>query len=468
LVVVAILPLVVGAISIALITVLKQQNAVSSEVSNSGDTSVLASTFVKDVQSAQQLTTNLSPSTPAACGTSSPILSLQWPVSSAIAVVSYAVQPRGSSSSLFRYYCTYTSGLNTLVSTTVVAHSVQTSPPLTAGVMGATCTQFGCTANGEPAAAAAGWTSAVGVSAVTLNVLAPQQVTGGTTTYNYSLTGVPRVSNNVSRGGTTPGHSPLVALGTGSPGISCTGHDSLTVNGTAAVNSTGTPAVQTNGTASVSATSIYTDTPSPSGAFSGSNITPPAPTQTGVSTPDPFAGLPPPITEPVPGTVTAGTTYGGFKVFGDSNVVADGPGIYLNPVSLTSAATIPSGIYIFQNGFASSGSGAISSVSGGVFFYIYRGAVSITGLGGTDLQPLASPPSPAQNLTIWMDASDTSGMTLGGNGAATVIGGTIYAPTVSAGVGGNGTIDVGSLVVGSMSCNGGGNAGQIIVNYGGS
>ena len=52
LVVVAIMPLIVGAISVALLSVISQQNTVSSKVSDSGDATVVSSNFVQDVQSA--------------------------------------------------------------------------------------------------------------------------------------------------------------------------------------------------------------------------------------------------------------------------------------------------------------------------------------------------------------------------------------------------------------------------------
>jgi hypothetical protein len=469
LIVVVVMPLVAGAIAIAMLSVLTEQNSVASRTSNSGDTSVLSATFVKDVQSAQQLTTNPSPSTPPACGTTSPLLSLQWPLSSTTAVVSYAVQPRGSGTSLLRYYCTDSSGSNTLVSTIVVAHSVQTSPPLTAAVTGATCTQWGCTAGGEPAAAAGGWTSAVGVSGVTFNVLAPEATASGTTNYAYTLTGVPRVSNNASRGATPPGHAPFLILGTASPAVSCVGKDSISVTGAAAMNSTGTD-IQTNGNASFSASSAYVGNPSGSGAFSGSNISPATPTQTGITTTDPYAGMPTPVVEPVPGTVTAGSTYDGLSVFSDSNLQADGPGIYLNAVSVNTAMTIRSGTYVFQNGLSLAGNGGLTGSGGNpvsVLFYIYRGAVSVNGSGTVTLTPLASTTAGNAGITMWMDQGDTSSLSMGGNGATTVISGTVYAPTAQAGVGGNGTLVLGSLVAASVSCNGGGNAGAIRINYGG-
>jgi hypothetical protein len=242
------------------------------------------------------------------------------------------------------------------------------------------------------------------------------------------------------------------------------------VAGTAAINSTGTD-VRTTGTASFSASSAYVGASSSSVAYSGSNITPASPTQTGVVTTDPYTGLPTPVTEPIPNTVTAGSTYNGLSVFADSNLQADGPGIYLNAVSINSAVTIRSGTYVFQNGLSLAGNGALTGSSGSpvsVLFYIYRGAVSLNGNGTILLSPLSSTTAGAAGLTIWMDQNDTSSLSLGGNGAATVISGTVYAPGAQAGVGGNGTLDLGSLVASSVSCNGGGNAGAIRINYGGS
>jgi prepilin-type N-terminal cleavage/methylation domain-containing protein len=451
LIVIVIIPLVVGAISVALTAVLKQQDAVTSKVSNSGDTSVLSAVFAKDVQSAQSLTTKASASSPSACTTNASILSLQWPSTSTV-VVSYAVVAQGSNYSLVRYYCE-----GAVTTTSVVAHNVQSG--LTAAVTGAFCNPFGCTENGEPAAAAAGWASAVGVSAVTLNVQAPEQTNTGISQYKYALIGVPRVSNNVSRGGSNGGHAPLLALGGGSPGITCTGGDSLTVNGTAAVNSTSTPAIRTTGTASFGASSIYTDTSTAQGVLSGSNITPSTPTQTGVNTVDPYAGLPLPVAEPLPMSPAP-------PVFTDGNLAADGPGIYLNAVSVNSAITIQPGIYIFQNGLGVSGNGAISGSSGApvsALFYIHSGSLSMSGNAALNLQPYSS--NPYTGLTIWQDASDSSAMTVLGNG--TSIGGTVYAPAASVGVGGNGNLNIGSLVADNVTCNGGGNAGGISITNGG-
>ena len=233
-------------------------------------------------------------------------------------------------------------------------------------------------------------------------------------------------------------------LGTANPAVSCTGHDSITVAGTAAINSTATD-VQTNGNASFSASSTYVGNSSASSAYSGGNISPSVPTQTGVTTADPYAGLPTPVVEPIPGTVTAGSAYSGLPVFGDSNLQTDGPGIYLNAVSVNSGMTIRSGTYIFQNGLSLAGNGSLAGSGGNpvpVLFYIYRGAVGVNGNGTIQLSPLPGATAGAAGLTIWMDQGDTSSLSLAGNGAATVISGTVYAPSAQAGVGGNWTLDL--------------------------
>jgi len=58
LVVVVIIPIVIGAISVALISVLSQQNTVQTKLSDSSDAQLVSATYVKDVQSATYITVN--------------------------------------------------------------------------------------------------------------------------------------------------------------------------------------------------------------------------------------------------------------------------------------------------------------------------------------------------------------------------------------------------------------------------
>jgi prepilin-type N-terminal cleavage/methylation domain-containing protein len=468
LVVISIIPLVMGAISVALIAVIQQQNTVSDKVSNSGDETVVSATYVKDVQSGQYITTSTNPASATypwnPCVTSSPIVSLVWPTTNTV-VVSYAAVRQANSSyySLYRYYCLQ--GASPTTQTSVVAHNVKVVP--TAVISGSSCQNLQCNPLGARDAAANGWTPTAGISSVVLTVQAPERTGGGTGTYQFRLTAVPRASTSASRGTSAGGHAPLLMLGTGSPDVTCTGHDSLAVNGIASVDSSTNPAIVTNGTASVSATSIFTDSPTSSGAFSGSNISPSTPTATGVVTQDPYFGLMPPATGlPIANTYHDGDTYQGFTV--RTHGAYEGPGLYTNGLIITSAQQLASGIYVIEAnnqgiGLQLSGNGAVTSAPGGVLIYVFSGTASITGNGGINLQPLPSPPSPAPGLSLWVDRSDTSAVTLGGNGAAIVIGGTVYAPNSSVAAGGNGSLDVGSLVSGSVTCNGGGNAGSITI-----
>ena len=80
---VVILPLVVGAIAVALVSVFSQQSGVSNRISDSGDAQVVSSNFVNDVQSAAFVTTlgapqNLVPPQSAPCGPSPQVLGLQY------------------------------------------------------------------------------------------------------------------------------------------------------------------------------------------------------------------------------------------------------------------------------------------------------------------------------------------------------------------------------------------------------
>lgn len=459
-VVIAILPLVIGAISVALISVISQQSTAAHKVSDSADTTVLSAVFTKDVQSAQYVTTKTSVAAPSPCDTSSPVVSFQWPSTGGTVVVSYAVAQRSGSNndSLFRHSCQ-----GDTVDSRVVAYNVQSS--LTAEVSGNSCTPYSCSA--AKTAAAAGWTPAAGMKSISLTVAAPEKTNSGTATYSYTLVGVPRTSNNISRGSpVSPGHPPLLMLGGSSPGVSCVGHDSLTVNGTAAINSTANPAVQTTGNGAFTATSLYTDGPTTAGAWKGNNVDITSGSVTsGVNSADPYADangnslLTPPISEPLPNGV--GNSYDGLPVYNSGNY--SGPGIYTSTLKITSSQALASGVYVFQNGLSVSGNGAVTTDSGGVFFYVDGGSLSITGNGSVTLDPMSSPPSPAPNLVIWQVASDTAAMSLHGNGGAIAIGGTIYAPKVALGVGGNGNLKVGSVVADSVSCNGGGNSGSIVV-----
>src|ERR1700722_14311183 len=69
LIVLVILPIIVGAIAFALVSIFSLQNGTANRLANSGDAQIIASTYEKDVQSAALITTGATPSSPARCGT---------------------------------------------------------------------------------------------------------------------------------------------------------------------------------------------------------------------------------------------------------------------------------------------------------------------------------------------------------------------------------------------------------------
>ena len=175
---VAIMPLVIGAIAVGLISVFSLQHSVSSRIGDSNDAFVSSATFNKDVQSAQQIETVTAP----ACGsTGQQLLGLEWgsdPNGDGTyeTVVSYVTMTNGNAASLIRKECT--SGASaTATSTTVVARDVGT-PTVALNPTG-----FSYKTN-------QGWTLTQGLYGVTVDVDAPGSG------YAYALSGLPSAGSS--------------------------------------------------------------------------------------------------------------------------------------------------------------------------------------------------------------------------------------------------------------------------------
>ncbi|MHB8378999.1 MAG: prepilin-type N-terminal cleavage/methylation domain-containing protein [Acidimicrobiales bacterium] len=199
LVVLVILPLIVGATSLSLVSVLSLKTSVSDRLGASADAQIFAASFYSDVQSAAQFTTNPTPSNPTPCGTSSQILGFEWGVSSPTTVVSYAVVPNGTLSakgvaenSLIRYECTISlsNGTRTVTDTRTLSYNVPTSLPLR--VVGSSCPTLidasppSCLS--ADVAGAEGWTSAAGVQSI--NVTASKAATNSAASHRTCTAGI--------------------------------------------------------------------------------------------------------------------------------------------------------------------------------------------------------------------------------------------------------------------------------------
>lgn len=478
LVVLVILPIIIGAVALATITLIGQTNTadpkgVQARLLDSHDAQITSAYFQNDIAGSVAVYPG---AVMTQCGTGTEILGL-WLTSGEVSYSAY--DDPSSGWELVRYYCVPNGGVFTLSSTTVVSHQVFTTTGSPSDISG-TCTGYsvvwgyGCanaTANGFvgfriydatdcpsatnvcPSGSTHGYTAS-NVSSVT-EVL--QTYTGA---YQFTLGGVPRIGagSAPSSTSTSPPNNPpastttttLPASETLNPPFLSFGpvaiqNCSATVNGVAAVDDSASPSVTVGSTGSFSAGGLYTtDTTNPSGAISPSQ--PGLTTSSGPAVPDPYASLTPP----------SGSTFGGY------NVVYETASPWTPSGNITGSGL--GTIYVVENGIKLAGN---TGIAGNVLLYVTGGNVDLSGGGNVTLSALdptwenpvtnPPPPSPAEPV-IWVPASNTGAtVTLGGNGNATTINGAVYAPGAAVSLNGGGSagsLSVQGLVTGSFSCNG--------------
>ena len=188
LITVVILPIVIGGIAAALLAVFGLQDQTQNRIGDSNDAQVGSANFNKDVQSAEYLTTASFATAPGCGSTGTQLLGLEWAANSAVpagpgssggydTVVSYVLVPWGSGNELVRQECT-AGPSSTPTTQFVISHD--------AGALGSPT----ITPASVQTLAAAGWTSALGVTAVTFHVSEPGSG------YSYTLTGLPGASTS--------------------------------------------------------------------------------------------------------------------------------------------------------------------------------------------------------------------------------------------------------------------------------
>jgi prepilin-type N-terminal cleavage/methylation domain-containing protein len=224
LVVLVILPLVVGAIVVSMLSVFKLQTGVSGRLVDTAYGQAVSSTYVRDVEGSSMITTT-STSSPL-CGTGTQILGLEW--SGGVtgtnyqSVVSYVYQLVTTTTPntyvLHRNYCN--AGQSSVPSTSnTLANDLQNIPTscLVVGAIGNPC-------SASPLVSAAG----VSLVQITINEL----VLKTSTTYTYTFKATPRLWTSVSGGiPPTPVQTAFAPITlTGAPGP-CTAGGTLTQGG---------------------------------------------------------------------------------------------------------------------------------------------------------------------------------------------------------------------------------------------
>lgn len=420
LVVVAILPLIAGAIAAGFITTLMNKNDTQSRISDSHDAQLTSDYFVRDVQSADSVSTSGS----SFCGKSSYLLGLGWTTlnSAGSPVTDNAVYSIGANGLLNRTVCGGTSG------TTTLAHDwnpqTATDGSVTANVT-VDCSDGSHTcADGKTISATAQASGDPSVNQIKLHVVESH------TSYTFSVNASPNGWNVYGAGcasaGDCPGKPtapPLHMIGSNG-GINLGPNCTVTVTGTAATDNTNANSI-TGGT--VTATQIYWPGTSGQPATDSS-----APVVSGPPLSDPYSSLTPPA--PGPGVTTISKS-------------SDWPAV-LN------------GIY-YVNADVSINS-ALSDVSGGntypTLVYIAPGAsLGMTGGGSLTIQKALSAYDP---IVLWAGGTDPSKsqpvITLNGGSS---LAGAIYAPKGTVllnGGGATGQVSATNIDANALACNGGG------------
>jgi len=194
--VLVILPLVVGAIAIVLITTLKNQQGIEGKVTDASAAATASAYYVRDVESAASVTTAPTPkSAPQQCsaaglpGTPKLLLGLQLQGVSTV-VSYYTLTPSSAGpTELVRLYCP--NGSSTPQSRVVLSDNVSTTNPPTPVVNCITPTPTSIP-TGVTCSPGTDWTFTYMVSTVTLNVTQGcLTTTSSCAPYQYALTGVP-------------------------------------------------------------------------------------------------------------------------------------------------------------------------------------------------------------------------------------------------------------------------------------
>jgi len=189
-IVTAILPLIVGALSVGLISVFSLQSGVQNRLGDTADSQVVQANFQSDVQGAVALTSAPNNSS-SQCGPGTQLLGLAWGQAFGTSpyqyVVSYVVVQNGTSWNLVRQYCASGYSSSTPTSSTTISYDVPQN------LAGPTITIASGAPNGTTPTTA--WVLTKYVSGVSFPIIEPNS------NFSYTLDAVPAASSGVDAPG---------------------------------------------------------------------------------------------------------------------------------------------------------------------------------------------------------------------------------------------------------------------------
>jgi prepilin-type N-terminal cleavage/methylation domain-containing protein len=339
---------------------------------------------------------------------------------------------------------------------------------------GQTATSFtGCAENVTGTALPGyGVSQPTSISSVSLSVTEPG------TSYTYALVGAPRSFSTAAYSAGGINAPPLlISPANTCSGLSWNGNMSISVNGNIGLNgSVMGPDNQgscSGGKCKGNATTITStgfQAIDGSGAFNGCSFSGSNTTTTLQSViPDPYASVVP----------TYGSTA--FPYFTGAQLYTAAPagpncqpGEYVSAAVFQNCTELQPGVYVLDGGWTQTVTLATGSTPGlGVLLYVpcnpphgspsnCSGTISGTfnnlpGLSASQAaQSLGS--SALQGFAIWQNASDTTPVSLGGNGASTTTG-VIYVPGAALSTGGTASFTATRIIASSLSVSGGGHGG---------
>ncbi len=210
-IVIGVMPIVVGALVVGMLSVFTLQSSVAKRLTDSGDAQVVSVNFQNDVQSAALITTSGSAQSPSQCGTGFQVLGLQLGNKSQIGYTTAAANS-GGTYNLTRNICNQ--GSQTPTSFQVIARDLPSSVTTTSPVI-VTCTTVNAPAAclpgpGNTEAYQNGWVSTVGITGVSFQTKAPGS------NYNYQVVAVPAAGSNTTNLAVVS--SPSTGCGFATPG----------------------------------------------------------------------------------------------------------------------------------------------------------------------------------------------------------------------------------------------------------
>gem|GEM_PF-6557950 len=473
LIVMVVTPLLVGAISLALIAMFELESSASDRLGATSSSQVMAANFYRDVQSATTFTTMSNPLNPAPCGSGTQILGLEWNTSSTTdTIVSYSEAPSGQTSAfdlldyqLTRNQCTET--LNplsqSLDGTDFLSPNVFNNFALT--VTGLSCPLSLSCSQGMWKL---GWVTTAGVRDISLSVdLTAANASDVDTNSNcpsgmvkiafcFTLSASPR-DWAPTGSGSGPVPQPVGDIvpaqfngNTGTIDATCNAKDpNMVINGQLLIDSNG-PSTVTGKKQDIYASPLdyYGPGGPPPKLGIGIKATP-MPSQV----PDPLANIPPPSTQGLPQYSTLASATANVVTVGAITYTYVLPGVYdFNLVDVQgSQLVLETGEFIFNQGV----SGPITSGVGGNLIYEGGGQFAPATL---KLWPMSS--GTYAGISLWLAPSATMSLGTGEQ----QFDGVVYAPGNNFNWQGNSNIWIGNLDVGSASCTGGG-TGQTNIGF---